>query len=677
MKKKILLTPIALVASMMMCGVYAQSGDTQLPAVVVKSDKDLGYLSSNASSATRIDVPIKETPASVSVVDESLIADKAIRKPSELADVVSGVQQIPGYGNSPSQWFIIRGFNNNSVNYRDGYRSSDKYTPRDFANVERVEFVKGPSSVIYGNSEPAGAVNTITKTPFFSDYNYVGYSIGSWSTHRVTGDFNKAYDQLAIRLNVAADNANSFVDFEKSKNLLLAPSFKLKVSKDTEVLYAYEYYKSRMDGFSNGLPMDTRTFSLRSGATSSQPWADLNNESNTHRIEFKTALNDQWQFRQGLYSSANKRDYRGVSTPGSWDVHYNSGPIDDQKNNSSQTELIGNLALGESKHKMLIGFEKVMSEFKYAWYDGTLGCWYGAPSACASFDTGLPNPLTPLTWSGSPYISKAETNAFYFSDHITYGKWRWLVGLRSDDTTTSSESETKSRRATTGRLGAMYFVLPSTAVYYSWGQSFVPNLGTTTAGATLAPEKGVQHEVGVKHTIQPGLEATLAAFEITKQNVKMADGSFSKTNGEQQSKGYEASLVGRVTNQLKLIANYSHIDKATVTRGDSNVGKPFYGVAEDMWNVWGVYNFKTELPGALSMGLGVVNVGDRFADSANSITLPGYTRYDAGLYYKINKVNYALNLKNIGNAKIYDSVEGYFIQRQAPRSMMLTAGMQF
>jgi iron complex outermembrane receptor protein len=92
-------------------------------------------------------------------------------------------------------------------------------------NVERVDFVMGPSSATYGNASPAGAVNTITKTPFFGKANSVTFSAGSWSSVRGTGDFNWSSDDVAVRLNIASDKANSFIDYEKPKNTLIAPSF--------------------------------------------------------------------------------------------------------------------------------------------------------------------------------------------------------------------------------------------------------------------------------------------------------------------------------------------------------------------------------------------------------------------------------------------------------------------
>jgi iron complex outermembrane receptor protein len=149
--------PIAALAACLITGnVWAQSSNSSDPiSHVIVSTGSQSYAVENANSATRVSAPLIETPVSIDVVDQQVIQDRAILTPAELANVVSGVQQNAGYGNVASQDFIIRGFSSNGVNYRDGYRMKDSYTPRDMANVERVEFVKGPSSVLGGPTRKA------------------------------------------------------------------------------------------------------------------------------------------------------------------------------------------------------------------------------------------------------------------------------------------------------------------------------------------------------------------------------------------------------------------------------------------------------------------------------------------------------------------------------------------
>jgi iron complex outermembrane receptor protein len=226
----------------------------------------------------------------------------------------------------------------------------------------------------------------------------------------------------------------------------------------------------------------------------------------------------------------------------------------------------------------------------------------------------------------------------------------------------------------------MYAVTPQTSAYFSVSESFIPNTGARLGGGVLAPEKGRQQELGVKHSWYEGLESTLSLFEITKSNIKYdASGTGQYlTYGEQQSRGFEISLVGQIKPGLKIMANYAHLDYAKITKdtptSNASVGNSLYGVAKSNLNVWGVQQVNSNL----SLGAGYVKVGKRTADNVGSgFMLPDYQRIDLGVFYKLKKVDLALNVKNVNNARIFDTVEGWFVQRQAPRNVTLTAGMKF
>ena len=664
-----------------------------LKKVEVREKAERPYSVTEASSASRIAIPIKETPLTVQVVDQVVIRDKGITAPRELADVVGGVQQVVGYGNTASQWFVIRGFSSDAVNYRDGFRTSDKYTPRDLANVERVEFVKGPSSVLYGQSQPAGAVNTITKSPLAYDSFVADVRAGSFSALRSTIDLNRALGKVSVRLNAAADNANSFVDFEKSKNYLVAPSIRYQPDERVSLLYGGEFQRITIDGFSNGLPMAPGVFDLPASATSSMSWAKLANTNSSHRFEATFRANDQWTLRQGIYDATTRRNYAGVSPAfnqfdgtlvGNYPVMYNGGPKDDQRNTVFQSEVNASLKSGSVSHRMLAGFEAFRSEFNYAFYD-QFGC--DAQNNCfggytSKFSTGLAAPSGGFTGS-SPDSSAAQTKALYLHDQIGWKNWRLLAGVRHDRVETTSGANSESRSATTGRIGLLLLLTPETSIYGSVGQSFVPNVGARTGGGVLDPEQGLQGEVGVKHAWRKGLESTIALFNITKSNIRYRAASNPTsylTFGEQQSRGLEASIAGQVTPQFKLLANYAYLDfaKTTKDKNASNIGKSLYGVARSLGNIWGIHDVALGLPGRLSIGAGVVSASARTGDaSASGFMLPAYTRIDLGLFYRVQRIDLAFNLKNANDARIFDTAEGYFVQRQAPRNVMFTAGVNF
>lgn len=660
---------------------------TRVDTVQVRARAERRYAPSTTSSATRLPTAVRETPLTVQVIDRSLLTDRNVQTPRELANLVAGVQQIVGYGNVASQWFIMRGFSTGGVNYRDGYRSSDTYTPRDFANVERVEFVKGPASVLYGQAQPAGAVNTITKTPLPVSLLTADVQMASFRGLRSTVDANVARGSLSARLNAAVEDANSYVDFEGTQNLFLAPGVRFKPTERLDLLYTGEYQRTTVDGFSNGLPMATGVFGLNASATVSQPWARLRNENVTHRLEARLRLNDAWQLRQGVYHALSNRTYAGVSPAfnqfdgtalANYPIMYNGGPEDDQRNTVWQTEVNGLVTTGPLTHRLLVGYERFESRFNFAFYD-QFGC--DNVGNCfadytSRFSAPLPSPTGGFTGAFNDSTS-ARTNAGYVADQVAWGNWRLQLGLRHDRARTISGTSLGEADATTGRIGLLRLVGTTSSVYANLGQSFVPNTGIAEGGGVLDPERGSQMEVGIKHTFARGVDVSVSAFQIDKSNVRFPSATQPtrfRTIGEQQSRGAEFTMAGQLTAHTRIVGNYAYLDFAKVTRSanPADEGKSLYGVARHNANVWLLREWTLAGASSFAVGGGIVTVGDRPADNNGSgFTLPSYTRFDVGAFYRRGRLDVSLHAKNVNDASIFDTVDGFFVQRQAPRNFAL------
>lgn len=659
--------------------------------VEIWGEADKGYSVRAATTATKLDTPLLETPVTVQVVDESLIRDKAVRNPNALADVVAGVQPVVGYGSSTSQYFNLRGFSNVGVNYRNGYRSSEVYTPRDMANVERVEFLKGPASVLYGAAQPGGAVNTITKQPVENDFTRADLSWDRFDTGRLTLDVNRKIGDVGLRLNSAVESGGTWIDLEKNRNGLLAPVMSWRLSSESSLLYEGEFQRTERRGWSNGLLAVPGLESLPFSTTVSEPWTWLNNTNVAHRVEFNTTLGPDWSFRQGLMHSYAKRAHVSVSPAFSADpladgwsltnhgrVAYTQA-LDNPTNTVAQTELQGTWRAGGLEHRLLAGFEASRAVFEYS------GIYESLDAVdLITFRPGTTPPY-PIGATGGSRRT-ARSSALYLQDQVAAGNWRLLGGLRHERVTSKSEdlpagaSDEQTESATTTRLGLLYLFTPATSVYYSYSQSFTPNLGGRSQGTGLFDaERGVQHEVGFKHTLSPGLEATAAAFQITKRNVLVGDPTDptkSITNGEQRSQGVEASLAGRVSPRLKLIANVTAL-KAEVTKDTdpTQVGQKLVGVAARSANAWTFWSLASNL----DAGFGVVYVGEREAAQPNLsyFKLPAYTRLDASLAWRAAGWRVALNLDNLSNRKILNTLEGYAVLIEAPRRWTLSVGVEF
>jgi iron complex outermembrane receptor protein len=653
---------------------------------------DKGYDVQNASSATRVSAPLIETPVSVDVVDQELIRDKAILSPGELANSVSGVQadgSIYGVGTSTNN-FLIRGFSTNGINYRDGYRVNGIDTPTDMSNVERVEFVKGPGSVLYGAAQPGGSVNTITKKAVTDNFANVGVQVGSWSFLRSTLDMNQNFGDVSARINIAGDKGNSYIDLQSSSNYLVAPSVSWRINKDLEVSYSGEFQKVNLHGGYTGLPSIQGVQNLKAGTNMGQPWTSQSNTNSTNQADIKYKIDQDWTFRQGFFNANYWASYSPMITPHNFVTSQGTltsaaarqwNSTNASKNTSSQTELYGNVKTGDVSHKLMFGYEYAQTIYDWANKVGNL-------TAVNLNNPAYQSPVaTPFGWTQS---NIQKSNALYFQDQLSWGNWRLLAGLRNERVNSSDTayavSQTES--ATTGRAGLLYMLTRATSVYYSISQSFTPNGNYRGTGGSILPSsRGLQNEVGIKHSIWDGLDATASLFQITKTNIPVyvAPGIYS-VNGGQQSKGWEASLIGQATKSLRMIANASGINATTIqassiyeTGAIAPAGTPLAGVPKFSANIWGVQDLPLDVKGKPSIGLGVVYVGDQPANTPNTngLVIPSYTTVDAGLFYKIDRINLALNVKNITNATVLSSAQGAFVLRQPGISYLATAGINF
>jgi iron complex outermembrane recepter protein len=685
--------------------VAAEEKPIELPAVTVTAAQvntaAEAYTPLTSTTATKTETPLKETPVSVAVIDKQVIADKAVTAPNQLADLTSGVQPIVGYGATPSALYTIRGFSTAGVNFRNGYKILEPYNPRDLANVERVEFIKGPS-LLYGAAQPGGSVNMVTKTPEKDNFLRLKQGFGSNQYYRTTIDANRDFGDVAVRLNAAGTSAESHLDFYRENNLFAAPVVRWNINDSTSLLYEGEIQKYKNNGWTNGLPNTASVLDAPFSVNVSDDSSYFRNETYGHRLELQHAFNKNWSVRQGVYVDHSKRSYLVAqpywgSTATTFDRMTFYAPDERSRNVISQSEVYGTFNTAAVKHDIVAGFEASRNLFQYALASGDQ---YDAGGNFIGTDLGVFDLFNP-DYANKPAelpVSFAEkkslrSSALYTQDSLAWEKWRFLAGIRAErahssvvDLTGGSDAKSQTENAVTGRAGAMYLVTPETGVYYSWSQSFSPNYTARSAtNDVFTAERGVQHEVGVKHTLREGLEATAALFQVTKENVLVADPAnpgFSITSGEQRSRGLELGMSGQVTEDFRVIANAT-FQKAKITKttdGDSTpVGTELLNVPEHAANLWGVYDLPVQgVPGQLSLGVGVVYVGEREGTQPNSdFKLASYIRYDAGVFYKVNRYNMALNLQNLSNEKHLETVEGALSQIAPPFTMLLTVGVDF
>ena len=313
---------------------------------------------------------------------------------------------------------------------------------------------------------------------------------------------------------------------------------------------------------------------------------------------------------------------------------------------------------------------------------------------------GLPNPATPFLFD-STYTE--NRHGVYIQDMIDVGQhWKVLTGVRYDHVDTMFDREIAiqglfDQRVKTDqafdhgspRVGLVYQPVPEKLSYYvMYSDSFdPPGGGPRLTTEPLQPELGQTWEGGIKAKPLDKLTLSAAAFYITKQNITtdLFNAPFFETEqiGRQRNQGVEFDAIGQLTERLSLQANWCYVD--TLLSDPTNPlfdGQPARGVPHNTINVWSRYNVIQEKDRTLGFGLGVIYVGERLGDylppGTPQFFLPGYTRWDAGVYYRRGRLDTALYFENLFDAQYYtSSISQYQIMPGAPFTVRAQAGYRF
>jgi iron complex outermembrane recepter protein len=644
-----------------------------------------GYVATRSTVGIKLDLPLLDVPQSIQVVPREVITDQ---RAITLSDVLRNVSGFSAGVSSQSQRFgdrnvIFRGFTNNNY-YTNGFKDAFNGTSFtfDLANVEQVEVLKGPSSVLYGQGETGATINILTKQPLpdwhaaasvtAGSYGYVSPSID------VSGPLtsNRA---LRFRLNAAYQQEDSFVDFVDSERYIVAPVLALSIGPATQLTLEGEY-QALGELYWTGLPAVGTILGNPNGKIPRSRYLgdpELERDNFPERTlakigyRFDHRFNDYISLRQGFrftYQTRDERDIIGFAlqpdlrtfdrdlfvAEGWWRDYY------------ILTDLFFNFKTGPLGHKFLLGTDqRFLDTFDRSATDviepiDVFNPVYG----------GLIDPIGPET----PRRIFTQSGTFigiYAQDLVTIiDQVKLLVGGRYDIATSRTQTEfSDSPDSTRGksddnvftpRVGLVYQPVPPVALYASYSTSFRPLVGTTFGGQAFDPEEGVQYEGGVKLDLFGGrLTSTLAVYHLTRENVLTPDPdhpTFSIQVGEQRSRGVELDVAATVLPGLRLIGSYAYTDAKITRSNDGSQGNRPANVPTNTGSVWGVYEVGDGRLKGLGFGLGLIAVGSRPADNFDTVSLPSYVRTDAALYYRRWKhLDLALNFKNLFDVEYFET----------------------
>ncbi|MEH1838004.1 MAG: TonB-dependent siderophore receptor [Nostoc sp.] len=635
--------------------------------LVVTGEQD-GYRVPDATTATKTDTPLRDIPQSIQVIPRQIIEDQKTTRLRDVLQNVSGVTPGAGYQNSYDR-VRIRGFAQETT-FRDGIR--DNFPSTDFANVERVEVLKGPASVLFGQTEPGGIINLVTKQPLSDPYYNLDLDVGNYAFYRSALDLSGPLNTdktLLYRLNVAYENAGSFRDFISSKNIFVAPVIAWKLSKNTDLNLFFEYNDRDYKPDRGVLAIGDRPGSVPINRFFGEPSI---NEGTTTNYKFGYNLehrfSQNWQLRQAFSTNIFKSDEIRVQidelqadgSTATRDIANFGGTT--QEDYRLQTDVIGNFKTGTISHKLLFGVDLNR-------YTDVSNGFTNAPFA--SINVFNPVYFVPITRPTTPYVVQnfTDTFGFYLQDQITIAdNLKLLLGGRFDTVNilqkdlAAQSSTNDNNSAFTPRVGIVYQPTPPVSLYASYAESFVPQYGRSRDNSAFVPERSKQYEVGVKGELFDGrLAATLAAYHLTKSNVLTSDpidSNYLIQVGEQTSKGIELDIVGQLTPGWNVIATYGYTDARVTRDNDLPVGSRLQNVAENTASLWTTYELQKGNFKGLGFGLGLYYVGDRPGEIDKSLTLPSYFRTDAALFYKQDNWRVGLNFKNLFDINYYVETQG-------------------
>jgi iron complex outermembrane receptor protein len=628
-----------------------------------------GYVAKSSATASKTGMPLVETQQSVSVITKDQIEAQGAQSLGEVLNYTPGVVGEPFGADPRFDSPLIRGFDGRQVQFLNGLRMMRTAGAPAFEiyGLERVDVLRGPASVMYGQGNPGGIINMLSKRPVFEQFGEVGTQFGSYDTYGAFFDLGgpvSAGSDFAYRLTGLAKNAGAQTDSLDNDRYFIAPALTWQPDDDTTLTILTSVQRdnpSTPSGLPTQYTLNAAGYRLPRDFYVGDESFDKSDRTLTNLgYELEHRFDDVWTFRQNVRYSNFDWDYQtlGMSTLGLMadgrTLRRNATFQDELLNTANiDNNLEADFSTGDVDHKLLFGLDyryfdnNVRTRFFQATPLDVLSPSYGGPIRLISptIDTTVNSDLSQL--------------GVYLQDELAYGNWRATLGLRHDWTSSSgtslngltgvSRSLDQDDHKLTGRAGISYLFDGGIAPYLSYATSFEPVIGANASGDPLEPTSGEQVELGIKY--QPeGWNGffTAAVYDLKQKNVLRTIGGVSTQIGEVHVKGFELEGVVSLTEGLDLRAAYTYTNAEIGAGADD--GNRLENVPEQAASLWMNYTLQegTALDG-VGIGGGVRYVGQRFGNSTNTYDLDAVTLFDAALTYSKNGYKASLNIQNIAD----------------------------
>lgn len=665
---------------------YAEDGKEEataehrraLPTVTVSGDAGetatgpvTGFVARRGGTATKTDTPLIETPQAISVVTRDQMEAQGALTLRETTNYTAGV--VSSYFDSRVDSFKVRG--GDAVQYLDGLqRTYGTYnsTKLDPYMLERVELLRGPSSVLYGQGGIGGVLNMVSKRPQAETQREVQLQLGSNARKQVAADFTGPIDpegKWLYRLVAVNRDSGTQVDYAPDDRILVAPSLTWRPNADTSLTLQALYQKDKSGSLIGFFPWQgTLLPSLYGQIPTStfmgEPGFDRYDSRNTSLgYLFSHRLNDTWTFRQNLRSTETKVIYNTSYT--SFTANRLTGRPARPVFNADQRTIERDLSSDINGGKMLLLDNQAEAHFKTGDVEHTvlLGADFqrnttsklsgrGTAGALDVYAPVYGNYTSPTSYTRSPEVVQKQAG-IYVQDQVKYGRWIGVLGLRHDKATTDTQGRPAAAaddKATTKRAGIVYLADGGWAPYLSYAESFLPLGGVDLNNTPFKPQRGKQWEAGVKWEPEGQRSSFMAAvYDLRDTNRKTTDPTNPLNSvqlGEVHVKGLELEYKRSIARDWDWIATYAYTDARVSRSNAADLGKRISGVPTHAASAWVTHRFSIGGVPGFSAGAGLRYIGKSW-DGMDAHPVPAVTLLDAMFAWDNGPLRLSLNVANL------------------------------
>lgn len=650
-------------------GAPAKVKPVKLPEVIVKDVKGRGYVAENQGTATKGDVPLRETPQSITIITRDRIVAQEVNSIAEALRYTAGVQSET-FGFEPRfTWLRFRGFDSTTNGlFKDGLQLRNpgfavSYNLEPYG-AEQLDVLRGPASFLYGQGSPGGLLNYVSKRPTHESLHEMQFLAGSFNRYEGRFDFGGRLndsDTVSYRLTALFRESGTQIDHVPNDRVYIAPALTWRLGDATDVTFFANYQKDKL-GSSQALPAEGTLRGNPNGIIPASRFTGVPGIDKQDRTEssvgyeLRHRLAADWDFMHKVRYSSTELD--GMT------VYSNSLSADKRTVNrfaygslgkldalALDNQVHGKFSTGPFQHAFLGGldFQRIAANVRQT---------FGSASAINIFnrhDYGAPITMP------SVFLDQRTTQiqtGVYVQDQIKlYDSWLLTVGGRHDwaenetNNYLGNSSRTQTDQRGTTRAALTYLFDSGLAPYVSYSTFFLPAIGLNAGGQAFKPETGRQYEAGMKYQPKGSRSyLTAALFDLTRENYVQTDpGSFLQVQrGKGRSRGLELEGVASFDSGVDVIASYTVLDNEVVESATpAERGKRLTQTPAQFGSLWAKYTVPDGAWKGLGIGGGARYTGSTYGDVANTFKVPGFVVGDAVIDYLWGHYRVALNVSNL------------------------------